>query len=66
MEQTKRNHCVYDDEQYFLADLHEGHSNPNTQVYVQCDLAAEEHSSADKLEPGAKLIIRHLNKQFTK
>ena len=66
MEQEKRGLCPYDDKQYLLADLPDGRPNPNTHAYGHCDLAVEEHLVADQPEPGAELIIRHLEKRFAR
>ena len=66
MEQEKRGLCPYDDKRYLLADLPDGHPNPNTHAYGNCDLVAEEHLVADQPEPGAELIIRHPEERFAR
>ena len=42
----------------------DGRPNLNTHVYGHRDLVSEENLAADHLEPGAKLIIRHVVKRF--
>ena len=64
MKQEKRELCPYDKKRYLLADLPDGRSNPTTNAYGNCDLAAEKHLVADQLDPGAKFIIRPSKKQF--
>ena len=64
MEQEKRGLCPYDNKRYLLANLPDGHPNPNTHGYGHRDLAAEEHLVADQPEPGAELIIRHPEERF--
>ena len=64
MEQEKRGLCPYDDKWYLLADLPDGHLNPNTHAYGHCDLAAEEHLITDQPEPGAELIIQDPEERF--
>ena len=49
-----------------LADLPDGHPNPNIHAYGHCDLAADEHLMADQPEPGAELIIRHPEERFAR
>ena len=66
MEQEKRGLCPYDDKRYLLADLPDGRLNPNTRAYGHRDLAAKEHLIADQPEPGAELIIRHLEERFAR
>ena len=64
IKQEKRGLCPYDDKRYLLAYLPDGRPNPNSHAYSHCDLAAEEQLVADQLEPGAELIIRHLEERF--
>ena len=66
MEQEKRRLCPYEDKRYLLADLPDGCPNPNIHAYGDRDLAAEEHLVADQPEPGAKLIIWHLDERFAR
>ena len=66
MEQEKRRLCQLDDKRYLLDNLPDGRPNPNTHAYGQRELAAEEHLVADQPEPGAELIIRHLEERFTR
>ena len=66
MEQERRGLCPYDDKRYLLADLPDGRSNPNTDAYGHCDLAAEEHLVADQPELGTELIIRHPEERFAR
>ena len=66
MEKEKHGLCLYDDKRYLLADMPDGRPNPKTHAYSHCDLAAEEHLVADQPEPGAELIIRHLEKRFAR
>ena len=66
MEQEKRGLCPYDDKRYLLADLPDGHPNPNLHAYGHRDLAAEEHLVADQPEPGAEMVIRHREKRFVR
>ena len=66
MEQEKRGLCPYDDNRYLLADLPNGHPNPNTHAYGHRDLAAEEHLVADQPEPGVEMVIRHREERFVR
>lgn len=43
MKQEKRGLCLYDNKRYLLADLPDRHPNPNTYVYIHCDLEAKKH-----------------------
>ena len=64
MEQEKRGLCPYDEKRYLLADLPDGQPNPNTHAYGHHDLVSEENLVAVHPEPGAELIIRHVEERF--
>ena len=66
MKQNKRELSSYDDKRYLLAKLPDGRPNLTTHAYGHCDLAAEEHLMSDQPEPGAALIIRHLEERFAR
>ena len=66
MEQEKRGLCPYNDKRYMLADLPDGHTNPNTHAYGHRDLANEEHLVTDQPEPGTELIIKPREERFAR